>query len=441
MRRPNILFLFPDQLRWDYVGYAGHTPTETPHLDELARDGVRFDHAIAPAPLCAPCRACIATGREYPRNPVPSNNIDLPLDADTLYRRLRDQAGYHVAGCGKFDLHKSTLAWNLDGSRCLADWGFSEGIDNEGKWDGVTSGREKPAGPYLRMLDERGLRERYIDDMDRRRPPKGHKLATHPCPLPDDAYGDNWVGANALKLLQRTPEGKPWFLQVNFPGPHDPWDVTETMKTWYAGTTFPAPHENDRDDPEAVNAVRRNYAAMTTNIDRWIGILKDALRERGELDNTLIIFASDHGEMLGDREAWGKTRPDRQSTQVPLVVWGPKIGIGRGLRHSGPATILDIAATVLEAAGSPIPSDWDSRSLGPALQGRAESYRDVAISGLKNWRMATDGRWKLVHWLNEDRFALYDLETDPQETTNLMGEAPEVEARLKAALSGGPSIT
>ena len=332
MSRPNILFLFPDQLRWDYVGYRGEAPVRTPHLDELAREGVRFDHAVVPSPVCAPCRACMAVGREYDDNPVPGNEKDLPMDADTVYRRLRDDAGYHVMGCGKFDLHKATKDWNLDGSRCLAEWGFSDGIDSEGKWDGVSSGMEKPMGPYLQMLEERGLRQAYLDDMARRRPQAGHRLAAHACPLPEDAYGDNWVGGNALKLLEEAPEGKPWFLQINFPGPHDPWDVTEEMKSWYARTGFPPPIDNEKDDREALNAVRRNYAAMTTNIDRWIGILREELERRGELENTLILFASDHGEMLGDREAWGKSRPDRQSSQVPFVIWGPRLGGGEGAR-------------------------------------------------------------------------------------------------------------
>ena len=162
-KRPNILLLFPDQHRFDWLGVNPDIPVRTPNLDRLAGEGVRFTNAVCPSPLCAPSRACLASGKEYDRCRVASNQVDYPLDQATFYTRLRE-SGYHVAGCGKFDLHKATLNWGLDGKRVLDEWGFSDGIDNEGKWDGIRSGAQEPKGPYLAYLHREGLAEAHVQD-------------------------------------------------------------------------------------------------------------------------------------------------------------------------------------------------------------------------------------------------------------------------------------
>ncbi|MGH9663205.1 MAG: sulfatase-like hydrolase/transferase, partial [Bryobacteraceae bacterium] len=147
-RRPNILFLFPDQLRYDWIAGDAKIPVRTPNLDSLAARGTRFIKTIVASPLCAPSRACLASGKEYPRCGVPSNGANYPVAQRTYYSLLRE-AGYHVAGCGKLDLHKATLDWGLDGKRLLPEWGFSDGIDNAGKFDAIRSGAETPKDPYM----------------------------------------------------------------------------------------------------------------------------------------------------------------------------------------------------------------------------------------------------------------------------------------------------
>jgi arylsulfatase A-like enzyme len=362
------------------------------------------------------------SGKEYARCRVPSNREDYPLDQPTFTRMLRD-SGYHVMGCGKFDLHKATFDWGLDGRRLLDEWGFSDGIDNEGKWDGIASGRDRPRGPYLNYLEERGLRRAHIEDFERRRV----KDATHATPLPDEAYCDNWVGDNGLKLLRRAPAGKPWFLQVNFTGPHDPWDITQSMTALYEGVDFPSAHGDESLPPERHVAVRRNYSAMVENIDRWVGVYVDELHERGELENTLIVFSSDHGEMLGDRGNWGKSVPFQPSIGVPLVVAGP--GVARGARCGDPTTILDLTATFLEAAALPVPDDMDSRSLWPILRGETASTRSHVISALRDWRIVIEGRYKLIAE-PAGRVRLFDMATDLWEDDDLAAREPEIVARL-----------
>jgi arylsulfatase A-like enzyme len=445
--RPNILFLFPDQHRFDWVGMNPPAvslpalslskgsnpviPVRTPNLDKLMARGIRFTNAFTPSPLCAPARACLASGREYGRCGVLDNGENYPLDQTTFYTLLRD-SGYHVMGCGKFDLHKGTFDWGLDGKHLLKEWGFSDGIDNAGKLASVNSGRDKPREPYMAFLEKRGLRSIHVQDF-KERGEVGHGAA-FPTPIPDDAYCDNWLAQNGIDLIRRAPKGKPWFLQVNFTGPHPPWDITESMTALYKDTEFPQPNGNDQLTPEQHVAVRRNYSAMITNIDRWIGIYLDELAKRGELENTLIVYSSDHGEMLGDHNLWGKSDPYQPSVGVPLVIAGP--GVRKGVVSKSPASTVDLAATFLETAGVARLASMDSRSLCPLLEGATDRHRHFVYSGLHAWRMVYDGRYKLVTGFKDanESVLLFDLENDPLENNNISAESPRIVERLSRLL-------
>ncbi len=421
---PNILFLFPDQWRGDWLSTNPQLPLRLPNLERLAARGTTLTQAVSPSPICAPCRAILASGMQYERCRVPSNARDFPLDQPTMYQALQGK-GYHTMGCGKFDLHKGSCDWHLDGSRSLAEWGFSAGIDNEGKWDGAGSGRETPRGPYLRFLEENGLRQAHLDDFDRRR---GNPSAVFPTTLPEEAYCDNWLADNGLKLLREAPADRPWFLQVNFTGPHDPWDITRNMADWYADVDFPQPVASTLLTPEAHLGIRRNYAAMCENIDRRIGDLLAEVERRGESERTVVVFSSDHGEMLGDHDRFGKAVPWNGSVHVPLIIAGP--GIPAGATCDQPIPMLDLAATFLDWAGASM--DMDARSLRPLLEGRRHFHREVAYSAYGGWRMVTDGRFKLIRNFLETDW-LFDLLHDPGELHNLLSCAtgPAAEARLR----------
>lgn len=443
-RRPNFLLLLPDQHRYDWLSSTPGLDLRTPFLDRLAARGVRFENAICPAPVCAPSRACLALGMDYDRCGVPSNQSDLPLDRPTYYRRLRE-AGYHVAGTGKFDLHKATLDWGLDGSRSLDAWGFDEGIDSEGKWDAIRSGAAAPRGPYMAFLHARGLAETHVRDFtEHRRAGAVHGSAgrpldvipdayryTLPTPLPEDAYSDNWIGENALRLLRRFPLGKPWHLIVNFTGPHEPVDVTERMWESVQGRAVPAPHGNPVGDTAVHLAARRNYSAMVENIDRLCEGLLRAVAERGEVENTLIIYSSDHGEMLGDHGRWGKQTYYRPSAGVPLLVAGP--GVRAGVASTALVSTQDLAATMLDYAGAEALPAMEAKSLRPVLVGQTEQHREVVRSGLGAWRLVSDGRYKLVLGA-ADSPLLFDLEDDPFEDRNVAAAHPQVVQRLTAVI-------
>jgi len=441
-RRPNILLLFPDQHRHDWTGLGLPLDIRMPNLRALAARGARFTNAIAGSPLCAPSRACIAAGKEYARCGVASNAHDYPLPQTTFYSILR-HAGYHVAACGKIDLHKKTMDWGLDGKRLLPEWGFSAGIDNAGKIDAILSGAVTPKDPYMAYLHREGLAAVHVADFKRRQR-EGHK-DTEPTPLPDPAYCDNWIASNALSLLRAAPEGKPWFLVVNFTGPHSPIDITRSMEAGCRDRHYPQPNRCDQYDAATHTAIRQNYTAMVENIDRRAGEILDAVRERGDLENTIVIYSSDHGEMLGDHNRWGKTQPYQASAGVPFVAAGP--GIPRGRTVTDPVTLVDLAATFLDYAGAPTPHDMDSRSMRPLLEGRAKQHREVVLSGLGSWRMAFDGRYKLIHGYhpglkNQAQVSetaapplLFDLTADPLENNNLAAKLPRHVRRLEQFLS------
>ena len=451
--RPNILFMLADQHRFDWHDLDDALPVHTPQLRRLAEKGVRFTRAITPSPICAPARASIALGAEYGRNgPVLFNRSDLPEAARgrTFYHALQS-IGYRVASCGKLDLNKASHSWGRDGLHrswwrsIFRDWGFTDGFDSEGKGAAGRFGN-KPHGPYGHFLKKRGLSRIYGEDFRARTATKDSQyLDTHPSPLPDDAFADNWVGEIGRGLIERLKSDGPWFLQVNFSGPHPPMDSTASMMSGYRDAVFPDPVDHDQHPFEIHQEIRRSYSAMVSNIDRWVGIYIDQLQKLSLLENTILVYSSDHGEMLGDHNRFRKHVPYQPSVGVPLLIAGP--GIRRGVTHEGPTTLLDLPATFLHAAGGST-RFADSRSLLDLLRGESTDARRIAYSAYAHWALAFDGRFKLVRGFDpanldvpklEDiprpnDYRLFDLELDPEERRDHAVQHPGVMSELKRQL-------
>jgi arylsulfatase len=414
-RKPNVLLLFPDQWRFDWGPWNRKLPAKMPNLEALMRRGVTFTQASVASPLCAPSRACLASGMDYPACGVRDNSVDFPADQPTYYRALRE-SGYRTLGVGKLDLHKATQDWGLDGKRMRGEWGFSDMVDNEGKHDAINSGKVKPMGPFMAYLHREGLAQAHVADYAHR-----HGIAnysyTEPTPLPDRAYCDNWLAENGLRLLRETPANQPWHLAVNFTGPHDPMDVTRSMAAMGTGRAFPAPTASTVLESTTHQTIRLRYTQMCENIDRWVGAYVEAIEKRGELENTLIVFSSDHGEMLGDCDLWGKSKPHEASIRVPMIAAGP--GVQRNRESNALVAVHDLAATFLDLAGVARPANMEARSLRGVLAGKAKSHRQSRRSALQKWSTVSDGRWKLVNqWQNEPA-RLYDTGADPFELRNL----------------------
>ena len=443
---PNILFIFPDQVRWDWVPWNRQLDLRAPNLANLAERGTRFENVFCSSPLCAPSRACLAQGLNVWRAGVRDNTDDTPLDGQFFYANLRD-SGYEVCAVGKVDLHKGTEEWHLDGSSWLSRWGFTRGIDSEGKHAGAITGVEKPAGPYMARLHEAGWAEAHASDITGRH----HFLDTHPTPLPEELYSDNWIAQNCLDVLAQVPTGQPWFMQINYTGPHEPNDVTKSMWDSVQGRTFPPPVDSDEYGPEDHHRIRQNYTAMIENIDRHTGAMLEEIERRGELENTLVIFASDHGEQLGDHNNWEKSHYYDGAVRVPLVIAGP--GVEAGAVSDALVQINDLGPTFLDFAGAEPLANADGVSLRPVLEGRARGTHDYVYSGLNqrggnrshahhlsetraiHFDVVFDGRYKFVtdHVAGEE--LLFDRNSDPNELRNQVSEFPAVADRLRAALA------
>lgn len=185
---------------------------------------------------------------------------------------------------------------------------------------------------------------------------------------------------------------------------------------------------------------------MCENIDRMVGLYLDKLASMGQLDNTIVIFSSDHGEMLGDHGRWGKVVPYHPSASVPLIVSGPKIK--RDTTSAALVNHIDLAATCLDYAGIPVPKEMDSQSLRTALEGRSTAHREALFSGLGAWRMAFDGEYKVITGFNsklernnpnwtpssrqvqELRPLVFDVANDAGENADLSGVMPNAGKHL-----------
>lgn len=441
-QRPNFLFLFSDQHRGDWMPYRPDTKEKmgvsdlvlnTPNLRSLMDRGVTFTKAFSPAPICAPARACLASGQRYKKCRVFTNQVNYDCNLKTFYTQLKEN-GYYVCGVGKFDLNKADLSWGDGFHETMQRTGFTYAQDSEGKMDTIWAYAGGTPGPYGAMLQREGWAEAHKEDMLTR----GH--SDRPTPLPDDLYADNWITRQGLRMLAGVPQNQPWFMQVNFSGPHDPWDITQAMKDRVKDRIFP--DAVNCPFPEENQKVRQNYAAMIENIDNSIGLFLEQLREQGMLDNTIVIYSSDHGEMMGDHGMYGKAKPEQGSIHIPLVVDASRFGGRQGAENNSPVELQDLAATILDYAQVPPLGGKGSVSIRPIVEGRSQQVRDYAVSELVNlvpggaataFYAITDGTYKLILRSGEpDR--LYNLDQDPFEQENLAASMPEVVRTLRSAI-------
>lgn len=436
--KPNILFFFSDQHRGDWMPYpeaikkaqgVADLELHTPNIQAMMNRGTAFCNAYSPAPVCAPARACLASGQRYRQCRVYQNNVNYDPALPNFYGALKDN-GYYVTGTGKFDLNKADLYWGDGFHELLQQMGFSDACDSEGKMDTIWAVLKGQPGPYGKLLQEAGWMDAHREDMVSR----GNQDI--PSPLPPELYADNWIEAKSKEMLAKMPAYQPWFMQINFSGPHDPWDVTKEMKDAMAGRTFP--DAVDCSFAEKNQGVRQNYAAMIENIDRIIGEIIDQLEKQGMLENTLIVYGADHGEMMGDHGLYGKSKPEQGSIHIPMVIDASHLGGKPGHCYESPVELQDLTATFLDYAGVNPSFKIDSKSLREAVEGSDAPVREFVISELiqntrggaiTSFAVVTDGRWKLTMRPGlEDK--LFDLANDPFELQDLAARHPEQVERL-----------
>ncbi|HEU5316391.1 MAG TPA: sulfatase-like hydrolase/transferase, partial [Chloroflexota bacterium] len=422
MTRPNILIILPDELRADALGCAGHPVYRTPHVDRLAREGVRFTNAYCTGPLCMPARASMISGL-YPHNHgVQENAGSLPADDESYARLLRD-AGYATAYVGK-----THFGSDAPGRDFVAHEAFvrQRGFDYIHQIPGPAA-LTKTDNHLTRRWAERGLLEKYREDYRRRAADGGAGAWASPLPL--EEFADSYVGAKAEEWLRGYDDHRPFLFVVGFGGPHPPFDAPEPYASMYdpAAIPDPIPPEKVPDDWERRAQIAKermaNYGGKISLIDDRVGRILAILDERGWTENTLVIFLSDHGEMGGDHGRYHKSVFFEGAARIPFIVrW--TAALPAGTRVDAPIEQLDLFATVVEAGGAPPSARAFARSLLPLARGDGDApARDAVFSELKRQIMIRTQRHKYVVDAEGAGLQLFDLREDPTERRNLVGHA------------------
>jgi len=468
MERPNILLILTDQQRRDSLGCYGAHWVDTPNLDRLAAEGARFDRCYVNNPICTPSRSSIWTGRELPGHGVYRLYDCLPQDQVHFPERLRG-AGYKTALFGK--LHTSSRILEAE-TRHPHD-GF-----DEYEWAIEASIHlDSPFNGYSRYLQAEHP-DFYRDLLE-----KGRTVLHHP----REVHFTHWAANRTIDFIRRhsatsTAAEQPFFVCMSVFDPHNPYEdyppeMLERIRQGEIPRPIPDPRrdrpagvEREREHSylgafeslreEEIAAMRRGYFASVALIDLEVGRVLDALAGTGVADNTLVIYTSDHGDMLGDHDLLVKGAAFyNHTTQVPLLVRRPGT-IPAGTVVDAVVQPHDIAATVMAAAGLqealPAAAMPDSRDLTPLARGEVDGVHDYAVCAYRNsgisdgkapWdppihaTMITDGRYKLSLFHDEKhengRGELYDLAHDPHELEDRYGDdrwAP-VQARLATGLT------
>ena len=441
--KPNIVLFFPDQHRGDAMGCAGNPVVQTPNLDRLADGGVVFERCYTSSPLCMPARAALITGQPVNAHGVWGNNlVEADRHGPSHVRSIRD-AGYRTAIIGKTHLYANHRndGHTRDHARKLADWGYQ---DIHELRDVVPS--ERCSCHYADFLAERG-RLRVYQDYTRLWWTGAFRGAKPwedpPSPLPVDEHIDIYCPSQAARWIRDQPESRPFYLQVCFTGPHTPFDAPSDFRALYKPEDVPLPilaapadpvspqvaqmlKSSRLDDMTAIHArmMVSHYYAKVTLIDHGVGLVLDALADKGVLDDTWVIYTSDHGEMLGDHRLKQKKVFYEGALRIPLIVRPP--GGTEARRTERLTDHLDICAALVDAAGA-APFESMGRSFAalatPGDEARgADCGRQYAFSEVESYySMARDDRYKVtVDSATRAPVELYDMHEDPQELANLV---------------------
>jgi arylsulfatase len=471
MTKPNILWICTDQQRWDTLSFLGHTGARTPNVDRLAAEGVAFDRTYCQSPICTPSRTSFLSGKYPIANRVQRNGNESFPDDIVLVPRLFRDAGYRTGLIGK--LHLSRAQGVVE--KRPADDGYDEFY-----WSHHPDPDWPVGHDYHDWLEERGVDAKAIYDPLRSIGP-GVEAADHQT---------TWAGDRAKRFM-RQHAGRPWFLSINLFDPHPPFDPPADYLARFTRAEMPGPvfapsdlehqkrlfevdqqarvavdpRRGDPDSPlyeapgprpEGANhdtppetydgkLVRACYHAMIALIDDMVGELIAVLDETGQRRDTIVLFMSDHGELLGDHGLIYKgARFYEGLVRVPMIFSWPG-HIREGVVSPALVELVDVPQTLLEGAGLPEGEGMQGRSLWPLLTGAVASefhkpyvlceYFDaLGMPDARHTRasMYFDGRYKLSVYHSHGTGELYDLREDPSEFEDLWDE-PDASA-LKADL-------
>lgn len=444
----NLLFLMTDQFAYHALGCLGSC-ARTPNLDRIASGAAQFSRCYTNSPLCMPARASLATGL-YPEelNTIDNYSPGLAYGTKTWMQRFQ-AVGYETSVFGKVHLHP----FSPDLREKVAQT-QSYGYEIVDELPGPRTYGTKRSS-YYDHLRKRGLLACYQEDM-KRRYETGHVYDSTPTPLPTADYADCYIADRALEYLSQVPDSRPWFCTVSFGGPHDPWDTPAEYSDQYRHVIPPAPlpppvslnpdrprgvydeilsgrydpsltEDIKNMTPEDVAALRRSYYGHVTLIDEQIGRILACLERRGMLEDTIVVFTSDHGEENGDYGLLFKQTFFESSVRVPLLLSLPG---GQRCRINQPVELMDLGPTLCRLLGLEGPIGH-ARSLLPLLRGEHRE-KQLVVSQIFGETMLLKDGMKAVFNQNDELYLLFDLEHDPKEGRNLA--AAEQSAPIERAL-------
>ena len=418
MRPRNVLLICSDEHARSALGCYGHPVVKTPTLDQLAGSGTRFTKAYTPSPICIPARASLATGTQVHENRCWSSAEPYHGQVESWMHRLRDQ-DHAVVSIGKLHYRSGE-----------DDNGFSEEIvpmylanDGRGWPQGLLRQPMSDFPDASEMAKEIGSGDSSYTDYDRE------------------------ITDEACRWLRRYPKkisNKPWTLFVSFVSPHFPLQAPEPFYGLYDGVKLPPLvgrgereqplhpvveemarfwNYDDYFDEETRDIGRRGYFGLCSFVDDNIRQVMTALEDSGADRDTVVIYISDHGEMLGNHGFWAKSVMYEDSVGIPLIMTGP--GIAEGINDT-PVSLTDIAATVEDIAGGlagSAPESWQSHSLQQIINEPMEDrvifseYHDGGSP--TGFFMIRQGPWKYVYYAGGHPVQLFNLDDDPDELTDL----------------------
>lgn len=428
--QPNVLLIVSDDQRPDTIHALGNDLIETPNLDCLVNEGCAFTRATCGNPICTPSRAEILTGSCSFRNGV--NDFGRKIHPDLpLMPRWFQAAGYQTWYVGK---------WHNDGAPIERGYDRTNGLyrGGGGQW-------------YKPQIDFAGRPvtgyRGWIFQNDR-----GEKFPDLGVGLTGDISAD--FADSAIELLAKSSD-KPFFLHVNFTAPHDPLMLPTGYEEKYSPdkmklpANFMARHPFDhgnfdgRDEklfewprtPRETRAEIAAYYAVISHMDAQIGRMFDTLKSSGRLENTIIVFGSDHGLGVGSHGLRGKQSMYEHTIGVPLLMRGP--GIPEGKRCAAQCYMRDIFPTLVDLCGLDAPAGIDGRSLKPVIEGKRDEVHPFIVGYFRDFqRMIRKGDWKYIEYPAAKKQQLFDLKSDPNELTNLADskEHSERQSDLRNAL-------
>ncbi len=393
-RRPNVVFVFADQMRAHAMGCMGNKQVITSHLDQLASQGLLVTNAVSAQPVCSPYRAQLLTGRYGHATGVIHNDIRLP-DSEVLIPDLMKQQGYTTGYIGKW--HLSGNRKNPVDARSRRGWDF---------WAVRNCSHQHSTPEYWLNEAEESVRVPGWEP---------------------DVQTDL-----AVEFIEKN-RSAPFCLFMSFGPPHNPYKAPEAYVDMYKDKPLTERPNVPKADAERL----REYYAMVTSLDHCVGRISDALDEAGVAEDTILVFSSDHGDMLGSQGHRLKQRPWEESINIPFIVRYAR-RIKAGQRRDWLVSSVDVMPTLLGLCDVPIPSDVQGQDYSATFLGESTQEREAAFlfnvhKGAgpgTDWRGIRTKAWTYAYHASGD-WVLYDLKSDPYQLRNLIDD-PAYAATKKA---------